>query len=230
MSSPAIETWQRVLKAGGYYDGPLDGVAGPRTLEATKRYQGFLRHMGLYRGEIDGIAGPFTRQAHRLNVGGQPGSTGVDRTDWRKFLPFALDRLSQVLPERVHFLLPSFLRHAETFGLNPLFLIAISRHETAHWSSNAFRNRGNAMGISNPSGVVNTSSHDESIRIAARSLSRPGGLYSKAKTLADVGAIYAPVGAANDPGQRNSYWPGFVAMYWAALESNLRCAKRSEAA
>lgn len=220
--SARIESWQRILKAGGYYDGPLDGIAGPRTLEATKRYQGYLRHMGLYRGEIDGVAGPMTMQAHRLNVGGQSGAKGIERTDWRgnsKCEMWNAELIQAILPDRAGFLVPSFLRHAETWNLNPLFLIAISRHETANWRSNAFRNRGNAMGISNPSGVVNTSSHDESIRIAARSLGRPGGLYSAAVTLADVAAIYAPVGAANDPGKRNSYWPGLVARYWAELDA-----------
>lgn len=221
MTRAAIESWQRILRAGGFYDGTLDGIAGPRTLEATKRYQGFLRHMGLYRGEIDGIAGRLTMQAHRLNVGGQSGTVGTERRDWRGFLPVALDRLSRHVPEQAVFLLPSFLRHAETFGLNPLFLVAISRHETGHWTSNAFINRGNAMGISNPAGVVTASSHDESIRIAARSLGRPNGLYAQAVTLADVGAIYAPVGAANDPGKRNSYWPGLVARYWAELDAKV---------
>lgn len=146
---------------------------------------------------------------------------GTSRTDWRGFRPVDLPSLLNALPDRADFLAPFFIENAKRYNLNPLFLIAISRHETAAWTSNVFKTKANAMGISNTSGAISQDSYNASIRTAAYSLSRPGGYYSKAKTLADVGKVYAPVGASNDPGNLNGYWPVSVARYWKNLEDQV---------
>lgn len=226
---PVTESWQRILKARGYYKGLVDGVLGSYTLQATKLYQAVLRQSGLYRGDIDGLAGSQTWDAHRLYNGGSAGAKGVERTDWREYRAERTELLAGHIPDAAMRLLASFHRHASTHNLSVLFLLAISKHETAIWTSNAFRNRNNAMGISNPASVRTMPSHDESIRIAAFSLGRPNGFYRNCRTLADVGAIYAPPGAANDPKNQNGYWPGLVARYWAGFESTIAQAERGAA-
>lgn len=147
-----------------------------------------------------------------------PAVSDARRTDWRGYKPVDTLKLSSALPGPARPLIPSFLQYAREYDLNPLFLIAISRHETARWTSNVFRTKNNAMGISNVRGAVPFSSYGESIHRACYSLTRPGGYYSKCETLADVGRVYAPPGAANDPTKVNSYWPGSVAKYWNELE------------
>jgi hypothetical protein len=54
-ASPRVAALQVALFQRGYYRGPLDGIAGPQTRRATRRFQ--HRHHLL----VDGIAGPQTR-------------------------------------------------------------------------------------------------------------------------------------------------------------------------
>ena len=53
---PDVAALQVALRAKGLYRGDIDGVAGPRTAAAVRR---FLRRAGL---SVDGIAGPKTRR------------------------------------------------------------------------------------------------------------------------------------------------------------------------
>lgn len=52
---------QARLHAAGYYDGPIDGVFGPKTNAAVKRFQ---QAKGL---SVDGVAGSRTRSALNAN-------------------------------------------------------------------------------------------------------------------------------------------------------------------
>lgn len=222
MTVDEVKDWQQVLAEQECYAGAIDGDYGPRTVDGTKRYQGKLRQLGLYTGDIDGVLGPLTMEAHARHIGKPgPATKGTGRKDWRGYKDTKASDLAAILPAPAKPLAEAFIRNAVAHDLNVLFLVAISKHETGNWRSNAFRNRNNAMGISNPDSVSTMPSYNESIRLAARSLSRPGGYYSKCKTLADVGRVYAPVGARNDPGALNSYWPGSVAKYWAEFEEAL---------
>jgi murein DD-endopeptidase MepM/ murein hydrolase activator NlpD len=70
MGRPAIAALQVTLKARGLYGGTVDGVNGPRTRGAVRRFQ---RRHGLV---ADGIAGPRTRRAlgrfARFRLGSRP--------------------------------------------------------------------------------------------------------------------------------------------------------------
>jgi hypothetical protein len=55
-ASPKVAALQLALFQRGYYRGPFDGIAGPQTRRATKRFQ--RRHHLL----PDGVAGPRTRR------------------------------------------------------------------------------------------------------------------------------------------------------------------------
>jgi peptidoglycan hydrolase-like protein with peptidoglycan-binding domain len=77
--SPSVAALQVGLHARGLYNGPIDGIAGPRTEKAIRRLQRRARI------EVDGIVGPKTRRAlgrfahHRL--GSRPlrmGNAGWD--------------------------------------------------------------------------------------------------------------------------------------------------------
>jgi peptidoglycan LD-endopeptidase CwlK len=185
--------------------------------------------------EPDDIWGPRCREAlaleiaaserrrgiEALEVKAAPQGTGTSRTDWRGFVDVPAGKLKEVLPSQAHQLIPSFLAHAKEFGLHPLFLIAISKHETGNWTSKVFQTKNNAMGISDKHGAIAMPSYDESIRKMAAGLASPTGYYKRCKTLADIAKVYAPVGAANDPGELNAYWPKSVAKFWAEFEQQV---------
>jgi len=64
-SGPAVKQLQQALAALGVNPGPIDGVFGPKTEAAVKRFQ---KRVG---GVSDGIVGPKTRQAMKaLQEGG----------------------------------------------------------------------------------------------------------------------------------------------------------------
>jgi peptidoglycan hydrolase-like protein with peptidoglycan-binding domain len=64
ITNPQIPGLQVALKAKGYYHSAIDGIAGPLTAQAVRRFQ---RHAGLI---VDGVAGPLTRG--RLGRLGRP--------------------------------------------------------------------------------------------------------------------------------------------------------------
>lgn len=128
--------------------------------------------------------------------------TGGDAV--RGFVPG--DTLKGTLPEGLKAHAQDFIDAAKETGLNPKVLAAISALETAGGTSSAFRNKRNAMGISDSKGPTEQASVRESIFRQARTLARADGPYGKAQTIEEIGAIYAPPGAGNDPKGTNSTW------------------------
>jgi len=206
----------------------IDQAADPTF--RTLLVQEALAQRGLYHGAIDNSEGPLTREAYQQFLDGMNAQPTVverepakdaSRTDWRQFKDVPLAKLEAVLPPQARPLAASFLKWGKTYSLHPLFLAAISEHETGKWTSNVFRTKKNAMGISDAKGAVMMPSLDESVRRAAYSLGRVNGLYSRCKTIYDVARVYAPVGAANDPTHVNGDWPSGVALYMSQLEEAL---------
>jgi hypothetical protein len=156
-----------------------------------------------------------------------PGGTegaGINR-EWRGYTPTDIEAMRAQLPPQAKHLAEHFASAGQMYGVDPLFLMSISKLETGSWSSNAFLNRGNAMGISNASGVINQASHGASIDLAARSLAGGAGTnnyYAGANTVGQVGAIYAPSGAANDRNGTNSHWAGNVGNFYDNLVGSIR--------
>lgn len=60
---------QRKLRQWGYYDGAVDGVYGPETFEAVKKFQ---RKNGL---KVDGVVGSQTAAAIGISLDGKGGGT-----------------------------------------------------------------------------------------------------------------------------------------------------------
>ena len=107
-----------------------------------------------------------------------------------------------------------FVAAGHKYGIDPRFLASISMLETGRGTSSAFKNKNNAMGISDVNGPIWCVSVAESIDRQSKSLTRPGGYYLKAKTIDEIGAIYSPPGAGNDVHGTNSSWPSLVSKFY----------------
>ena len=122
------------------------------------------------------------------------------------------------LPQGLKPYAKDFESAGQKYGIDPNFLAAIAWNETGGGTSRAFRQGNNAMGISNASGpLYGFNSVADSIERQAATLARPTGPYRKASTIQEVGSIYSPVGAANDPYHLNSDWTGSVGNFYDKL-------------
>ena len=127
---------------------------------------------------------------------------------------------SMNLPENLTPHRATFVREGLAHGIDPRFLVAISKLETANGKSSAFRNKNNAMGVSNSSGPISFENVDASIARMARVLASPNGPYKNARTIPEIAAIYAPPGAGNDPNGTNGYWATGVSKFYKELGGN----------
>jgi hypothetical protein len=123
--------------------------------------------------------------------------------------------LSDKLPAPLAPFAATFEEAARRNGLNPYALAAIAMHETAGGTSKAFREKRNAMGISDANGPREMASVEDSINKMADILAGPR--YAGAGDLEAIGRIYAPPGAGNDPRGLNRYWPAGVASHYLRL-------------
>lgn len=124
---------------------------------------------------------------------------------------------SMNLPKPLAPLAPVFETAGRAHGIDPRFLMAIAMHETANGTSAAFRHKRNAMGVSDSNGPIAFDDPAESIQHMARVLASAKGPYRNARTLAQIAAVYAPPGAANDPRGMNRHWTAGVAKYLRQL-------------
>jgi hypothetical protein len=106
-----------------------------------------------------------------------------------------------------------FVEAGRKYQINPAFLAAVSMHETGNGSSNAARFKNNVAGMMGKNGLKSYASVEESIFDMARNL-RENYLNEGKTTLSQIGAKYAPVGAANDPTGLNNHWVKGVQHYF----------------
>lgn len=109
-----------------------------------------------------------------------------------------------------------FMDAAARNGLDPKLLMAIAMHETGRGTSSAFRNKKNAMGVSDAKGPRAFASVEDSIYYMARQLKK-NYLDKGLRTVAQIGAKYAPIGAGNDPRGLNKHWVEGVSRYMNEL-------------
>ena len=128
--------------------------------------------------------------------------------------------LAARLPGALQPLAGHFEAAGQKYNVDPKFLAAISMLETASGTSNAFRNKRNAMGVSNASGPISFAHPAESIELMARVLASSTGPYKNANTIAGIGRIYAPPGAGNDVHGTNGYWATGVSKFYQQLGGN----------
>ena len=100
------------------------------------------------------------------------------------------------------------------YGVDPKLLAAIAMHETGNGTSSAFRNKNNAMGVSDASGPIQMNSVSDSIErmamLLGKGINEGTGPYANAKSIEDIASIYAPPGAGNDPKNLNKFWTSGV--------------------
>ena len=92
-------------------------------------------------------------------------------------------------------------------------ILAISKHETGKWQSNAFKTKNNLGGIMCNSGLKQYKTQDEGVDAFVNLLKNRyfnKGLDSVEK----IGDVYCPIGADNDPYNVNQYWIPNVTRYF----------------
>ncbi len=231
----------RLFQAVDHFDrnGSRNSLAG--NAPAARALQGAVQHARPTRGlgeapprdvnrpgtPRDGIApstsGTAPATTTRPNASGQGLSTS-----FRQFREVDVNRLRAALPRQAQHLAQSFVDAGRRHNIDPLVLASISRHETANFTSNAFRNRNNAMGISSATGPRNMSSHAASIDQQARTLANPNGPYRNANTVRQMWGVYAPGPATgqrqvrNDPNNLNRHWGPGIAQNLTRFENAVR--------
>ena len=130
------------------------------------------------------------------------------------FLHVSLGDLEKHLAEPLKAYAKDFLAAGRANKLDPRFLASISMLETGRGTSYAFRKKNNAMGISDRNGAIWIESVPKSIWKMANRLAQLDGPYRGADTIAEIGAIYSPPGASNDPNNTNHGWPFHVSNFY----------------
>jgi hypothetical protein len=97
-----------------------------------------------------------------------------------------------------------FVQEARKNGICPIFLAAVSMHESANGRSEFARTKNNVFGIFLNGKYHKFASVDECIEFTAKLLA--GRIYARNPTIQGVQRIYCPVGAKNDPKGLNKYW------------------------
>jgi hypothetical protein len=98
---------------------------------------------------------------------------------------------------------------ANKHGLDPVFFAAIMAHETGWGLSSKIKNQNNPGGIFRNGKYASFRTIEEGIESMAANL-RNRYINKGILTIRGVAAVYAPVGAKNDPKKRNHLWPGGV--------------------
>ncbi|TKI65282.1 conjugal transfer protein [Lysinibacillus mangiferihumi] len=113
-----------------------------------------------------------------------------------------------------------FIELAQQNGIDPVLAAAIAFHETGRGTSNAVVNKNNPGGIMDPSTgwsrLMHFATLEEGLAYTMANLKRriiDDGL----STIEDLGAVYAPIGAANDPNGLNAHWVPTVTKFASEL-------------
>ena len=96
-----------------------------------------------------------------------------------------------------------------------VLVVAISKHETGNWTSYNFKEKNNLGGLYNGSkGTFYSYESLESGIEAFVNLLKNRYFGKGLNTIEEIGNIYCPVGASNDPNGLNQYWIPKVSQYY----------------
>lgn len=190
---------------------------GPRTRAAQAAEQR-QRTQPSRNPAVRAAAGESSFEPARTRPGQRTTATQAGMAhNYKQFREVDPAALARTLPPQARHLARDFVEAGRRHNIDPLTLVAISRHETANWTSSAFRNKNNAMGISDSRGPRRMASAGQSIDIMARNLANPRGYYRNANNLRSLWGVYAPGPATgqprprNDPRGQNASWgPGIL--------------------
>ncbi|MGM0316851.1 MULTISPECIES: peptidoglycan amidohydrolase family protein [Enterococcus] len=106
----------------------------------------------------------------------------------------------------------AFSDHAETIiqeakknNISPIVLAAIMIHETAWGTSEGIREKNNPGGLMRENELLSYATLEEGIAATARTLNQLI-VNQRLLTVEQLGSVYCPVGASNDPLGLNQYW------------------------
>jgi hypothetical protein len=97
--------------------------------------------------------------------------------------------------------------------------VAISKHETGNYTSNAFKNQNNLGGIFRSGQLATFGTLEEGINEFV-SLLKNSYFDKGLDTIEEIGNVYCPVGASNDPTGVNVHWIPMVTKYYNELIEN----------
>lgn len=96
-----------------------------------------------------------------------------------------------------------------------ILLVAISKHETGNWTSYNFKNKNNLGGLYNGSkGTFYSYESLESGIEAFVNLLKNRYFGRGLNTIEEIGNVYCPVGASNDPNGLNKHWIPKVSQFY----------------
>ncbi|HEY1099024.1 MAG TPA: hypothetical protein VGF99_08845 [Myxococcota bacterium] len=185
----------KLFAGADFFDsnGNRESVAGARNGEATTAGRALMTALNISRVHV---VPPVTLD-----------------DNFRIFRTVDTAALKTLLPTEAKHLAREFVNSGVANGVDPLLLMSISKHETANWTSSAFRTKNNAMGISDANGPKTLPSHAAGILQMAQLIgSTTSGPYRTANTYRELWAIYAPGPAtgqprqSNDPNNLNANW------------------------
>lgn len=107
---------------------------------------------------------------------------------------------------------------ADNYNINWKLAVAISKHETGKYTSEAFKEKNNVGGNFRNGSLMTFSSLDEGIDFFVRNL-KNNYIDMGLTSIETIQPKYAPVGATNDPNNLNSYWVNGVTKYYNELEA-----------
>lgn len=192
----AMMSQSQTLFGGGGFGGGQPGAMGPG--------------MSDFLGGSAGGASASPATAVATSTGGASAATGDAQTsgnpDWANKLPGPMRNLG-----------PLFEKYGKKYNVDPRFLAAISMLETGNGTSSAFKNKNNAMGVSDAKGPIGFNNVEESIERMARVLASGTGPYKGARIINEIGKIYAPPGAGNDVNGTNGGWGKNVSNFYQQL-------------
>ncbi|WBW95026.1 glucosaminidase domain-containing protein [Oceanirhabdus sp. W0125-5] len=116
-----------------------------------------------------------------------------------------------------------FIKFGEKYEIDPLFVAAIAVHETGNGESYAIKYLNNPGGIMNHetnwSTLVKFTSLETGIKRMFDNLKK--NYFDKGlDSVSEIGNKYAPIGALNDPKNKNKYWIPNVTKIYKLLEGN----------
>lgn len=105
---------------------------------------------------------------------------------------------------------------ADEYGIDWKLAVAISKHETAVYTSKAFNELNNVGGNFRNGSLMKFASLEEGVDFYISNLKR-GYIDMGLVTIEDIQPKYAPLGATNDPNNLNSYWVSGVYRFYNEL-------------
>ncbi|WP_404335946.1 glucosaminidase domain-containing protein [Planococcus rifietoensis] len=142
-------------------------------------------------------------------------TSAADQSDL-KFRPVQFLKLDGQLNGKLSGSAVHFIEAGKKYDIDPNLLSAIAVHETGNGSSRAANEKNNIAGMMGKNGLRSYESVADSIYDMARNL-RQNYLNQGKESIAQIGAKYAPVGAANDPTGLNNHWTQGVSKFYTQL-------------